>query len=100
MSLTGRSRRASLHPRLGTSEVLNAHGERPFAMYLKRSLGLAAALAMTFTLAACGSDSSSSSASGGNYGDCKVTSKKGSISIKPAKAGTLTVETTLPAQGW
>jgi polar amino acid transport system substrate-binding protein len=69
-------------------------------MYLKRSLGLAAALAMTFTLAACGSDSSSSSASGGNYGDCKVTSKKGSISIKPAKAGTLTVETTLPAQGW
>jgi polar amino acid transport system substrate-binding protein len=69
-------------------------------MYLKRSLGLAAALAMMLTtLAACGSDSSSSS-SGGSFGDCKVTSKKGSISIKPAKAGTLTVETTLPAGGW
>ena len=40
-----------------------------------------------------------SKASGG-FGDCKVTSKANSISIKPAKAGTLTVETTLPAQGW
>jgi polar amino acid transport system substrate-binding protein len=70
-------------------------------MYLKRSLGLAAALVMTTTLAACGSDSSSSSASGGgNYGDCKVTSKKNSISVKPVTSGTLTVETTLPAQGW
>src|SRR4051795_8076313 len=68
-------------------------------MHLKRSLGLAAALAMTLSLTACGSNSSSSS-SGGSYGDCKVTSKKGSISIKPAKSGTLTVETTLPAQGW
>jgi polar amino acid transport system substrate-binding protein len=70
-------------------------------MRLKRSLGLAAALAMTLTVAACGSDdSSSSSSSSGNFGDCKVTSKKNSIDVKPAKAGTLTVETTLPAQGW
>jgi polar amino acid transport system substrate-binding protein len=68
-------------------------------MHLKKSLSLVAALAMTLTVAACGSGSSSASG-GGNYGDCKVTSKKGSISLKPAKAGTLTVETTLPAQGW
>jgi polar amino acid transport system substrate-binding protein len=69
-------------------------------MHLTRSLGLAAALALTLSVSACGSGSSSSGSSGGSYGDCKVTSKKGSISIKPAKAGTLTVETTLPAQGW
>ncbi|MDQ6933712.1 MAG: ABC transporter substrate-binding protein [Actinomycetota bacterium] len=67
-------------------------------MHLKRTLALTASLALTLSLAACGSGSSSK-ASGG-FGDCKVTSKKGSISIKPAKAGTLTVETTLPAQGW
>jgi polar amino acid transport system substrate-binding protein len=70
-------------------------------MHLKRSLGLVATVAMMLTVAACGSDSSSSgSSAGGSYGDCKVTSKKDSISIKPAQAGTLTVETTLPAQGW
>src|SRR3954453_16406588 len=70
-------------------------------MHLKRPLGLAAVLAVTLTVAACGSDSSSSgSSSGGDFGDCKVTSKKDSISIEPAQAGTLTVETTLPAQGW
>jgi polar amino acid transport system substrate-binding protein len=71
-------------------------------MHLKRTLALSAALALTLPLAACGSSSgsgSSSKASGG-FGDCKITSKKGSISIKPATAGTLTVETTLPAQGW
>jgi polar amino acid transport system substrate-binding protein len=69
-------------------------------MHLKRSLGLAAALALTLTLAACGSDSSGSASDGGGFGDCKVTSKKNSIKVKPAKSGTLTVETTLPAQGW
>lgn len=68
-------------------------------MRFTRSLGLISALALTVVpLAACGSKSSSSS--GGSYGDCKVTSKKNSISLKPVKAGTLTVETTLPAQGW
>ena len=70
-------------------------------MHLKRPFTLAAALALTLSLAACGSGSSSSTASGsGGFGDCKITSKKGSISLKPASAGTLTVETTLPAQGW
>lgn len=72
-------------------------------MHLKRTFALTAASALALSLAACGSgsSSSSSSASGGtNFGDCKVTSKKGSISLKPAQAGTLTVETTLPAQGW
>jgi len=73
-------------------------------MYLKRSVGLAATLALALTVAACGgsgsSSSSSSSSSSGSYGDCKVTSKRNSISVKPVSAGTLTVETTLPAQGW
>src|SRR4051812_2393045 len=73
-------------------------------MHLKRPLALTAGLALALSLAACGSGSSSSSSSSksgsGDFGDCKVTSKKGSISIKPAKSGTLTVETTLPAQGW
>jgi polar amino acid transport system substrate-binding protein len=74
-------------------------------MHLKRSLALTTTVALTLALAACGSGSGSSSngssgSSSGSFGDCKVTSKKGSISLKPAKAGTLTVETTLPAQGW
>jgi polar amino acid transport system substrate-binding protein len=71
-------------------------------MHVKQPLALVAALALALPLAACGSDSSSSSSSssGGDFGDCKITSKKGSISIKPVQAGTLTVETTLPAQGW
>jgi polar amino acid transport system substrate-binding protein len=74
-------------------------------MHLKRSLALTSAVALALSLAACGgsgssSNGSSSGSSSGSFGDCKVTSKKGSISIKPAKAGTLTVETTLPAQGW
>jgi polar amino acid transport system substrate-binding protein len=76
-------------------------------MILKRPLVLTATLALALTVAACGSSSGSGSgsgsggsASGGSYGDCKVTGKKGSISLKPASPGTLTVETTLPAQGW
>ena len=66
-------------------------------MQLKRSLAVASAVALAFTVPAC---SSSGGGSGGGFGDCKVTSKKGSISLKPVKSGTLTVETTLPAQGW
>ena len=60
------------------------------------------ALSLAVSLAACGSSSSSSSSgsSAGDFGNCKVTSKKGSISVKPVTPGTLTVETTLPAQGW
>src|SRR3954454_21183775 len=70
-------------------------------MHVKRTLALAATLALTLSVAACGGgSSSSSSSSGGSFGDCKVTSKKKSISLKPVKSGTLTVETTLPAQGW
>ncbi|HEY3529834.1 MAG TPA: ABC transporter substrate-binding protein [Nocardioides sp.] len=67
-------------------------------MLLKRTIGLMSAFAIATTLAACGGGSSNSS--GGNFGDCNVTSKANSIKITPAKAGTLTVETTLPAQGW
>lgn len=67
-------------------------------MYRKRILASVAALTLALSLTACGSSSSSKSADG--FGKCKVTSKKGSISIKPVKAGTLTVDTTLPSQGW
>lgn len=70
-------------------------------MHLKRPFALAATGALALSLVACSSSSSGSSASGsGNFGDCKITSKANSISIKPVTAGTLTVETTLPAQGW
>jgi polar amino acid transport system substrate-binding protein len=71
-------------------------------MHLKRVLVLTTSVGLAISLSACGSSSSSSSSSkaSGGFGDCKITSKKGSISIKPATAGTLTVETTLPAQGW
>jgi polar amino acid transport system substrate-binding protein len=75
-------------------------------MHLKRPLGVTSALAMTVVLAACGSGSSSSTATpaagGGStkIGDCAITSKANSISLTPASAGTLTVETTLPAPGW
>lgn len=67
-------------------------------MHLKRNLGLTCALALALTLTACGGSGSSSA--GGGFGNCKITSKKNSISLTPVKAGTLTVETTLPAQGW
>lgn len=73
-------------------------------MHRKHTLGLTGALALAVGLAACGSsDSSSPTASGGgsgDFGDCTVTSKANSISLTPATPGTLTVETTLPAQGW
>jgi polar amino acid transport system substrate-binding protein len=73
-------------------------------MHLKRTLGLTSALALTAALAACGSSNSSapSAGSGGapQIGDCTVTGTPNSISVKPVTAGTLTVETTLPAPGW
>lgn len=82
-------------------------------MLLKRTIGIATVLATATTLAACGGGSSTSSGTGsgssasggsggaGSYGKCDVSSvKAGSIKITPAAAGTLTVETTLPAQGW
>ncbi|MFC6705060.1 ABC transporter substrate-binding protein [Flexivirga alba] len=76
-------------------------------MAFTRTLSITGAIALAASLAACGSSSSgggsSAAASGGGgakYGNCKITSKANSIKIKPAVAGTLTVETTLPAQGW
>lgn len=76
-------------------------------MAFTRTLSITGAIALAASLAACGSSSSSgggSSAGGGGgsakYGNCKITSKPNTIKIKPAVADTLTVETTLPAQGW
>jgi polar amino acid transport system substrate-binding protein len=72
-------------------------------MHLKRTLGLTSALALTAALAACGSNSSTPSAGTSGVpkiGDCTVTGTPNSISITPVSAGTLTVETTLPAPGW
>jgi len=70
----------------------------------KGILSVGSAAVLTVVLAACGSSNSStandSGNSAGSYGDCKVTSKANSIKLTPVKAGTLTVETTLPAQGW
>jgi len=68
-------------------------------MLLKRTIGLVGALAVATTLAACGG-SNSSSTGAASYGDCKITSKANSIDVKPVKSDTLTVETTLPADGW
>ena len=73
-------------------------------MLLKRTLGLVSAFAIATALAACGSSNSSGTATDASgtakIGNCTLTSKANSISITPVKSGTLTVETTLPAQGW
>ncbi len=76
-------------------------------MRLTRPLGLISAAVLAASLAACGSSDSSSTAtdagaSGGatKIGNCDITSKPNSISLTPVTAGTLTVETTLPAPGW
>jgi polar amino acid transport system substrate-binding protein len=68
----------------------------------KRSLGLIGAAALASVLAACGSSSSSTATDSGaaKIGNCTLTGKANSIKITPVKAGTLTVETTLPAPGW
>jgi polar amino acid transport system substrate-binding protein len=80
------------------------------SLSLKRTLSLGSAAAMAaVALTACGSSNSSTAtdtgSSGGTYtpgtyGDCTISSKPQTISIKPVTADTLTVETTLPAQGW
>jgi polar amino acid transport system substrate-binding protein len=74
------------------------------SLSLKQTLGLGSAAVMAVALASCGSSDSSTTATAGNssgsYGNCKITSTPNSISLTPAKAGTLTVETTLPAPGW
>ena len=73
-------------------------------MAFTRTLSIAGAMALAASLAACssGSGSGGSGSAGGaaKYGNCKITSKPNTIKIKPAVADTLTVETTLPAQGW
>jgi polar amino acid transport system substrate-binding protein len=73
------------------------------SLSLKKSLGLGSAAVLAVALAACGSSNSSTttgSSGSTKIGNCDITSKPNSISIKPVTSGTLTVETTLPAQGW
>ncbi|HET7070616.1 MAG TPA: ABC transporter substrate-binding protein [Nocardioides sp.] len=74
---------------------------------LKRTLSLGSAAMLAVALAACGSSNSSSTATdtggsptSGTYGNCKITSKPGTIKLNPVTSDTLTVETTLPAPGW
>jgi len=72
---------------------------------LKRSVSLGSVAVLAVALAACGSSNSSTATdqSGGGpatYGDCTISSKTDSIKIDPVTPDTLTVETTLPAQGW
>ena len=78
-------------------------------MTLKQIVGIASAVAISASLAACSSSSDAGPTSGpsgkagasdADWGNCKVTSKAGTIKVQPVTAGTLTVETTLPAQGW
>jgi polar amino acid transport system substrate-binding protein len=76
------------------------------SLSLKRTVSLGSAAVLAVALAACGSSSSSTATdaggtpTNGTYGNCKITSKPGSIKLTPATADTLTVETTLPAPGW
>lgn len=55
-------------------------------------------------LTACSAsyDATDSAASEGTtgFGDCEILTEAGSITLDPAEAGTLTVQTTLPAPGW
>ncbi|WP_446666761.1 ABC transporter substrate-binding protein [Flexivirga sp. B27] len=71
-------------------------------MAFTRTLSIVGAVALAGSLAACGSSSSGGSSDGGSgkYGNCKITSKPNTIKVKPVVKDTLTVETTLPAQGW
>ncbi len=69
----------------------------------RRMLAIGGVCALLVALSACGASTAQSTAPGsasGDFGNCKVTSERNSISITPAQAGTLTVETTLPAGGW
>lgn len=63
--------------------------------------GGAVLAALLIGVAACGSSSSSGSSSGaGKIGNCELTGTKGSVKLTPAKAGQLTIQTSLPAPGW
>lgn len=64
-----------------------------------RSTLVCLATATALILAGCGGASSGSD-NGSAFGDCKVYGKKGSLKLKPANPGVLTVETTLPSPGW
>ncbi len=74
----------------GKTENMGQYGLRKVAIL---------AAAMSLGLAACGSGGGDSSKAG-DFGDCKVYGKAGSVSIKPVKKDTLTVQTNLPSPGW
>ena len=77
------------------------------SLSLKRTLSVGSAAVLAVALAACGGSNSSSTASDtggtatlGQLRRLQDHQQAQQISITPVHAGTLTVETTLPAQGW
>ncbi|WP_283135185.1 ABC transporter substrate-binding protein [Rhizohabitans arisaemae] len=72
-------------------------------MVIKRSsIAVAGLLALLLT-AGCGGSSTSAGtveASGGSYGGCEVTGKRGEFTLKPVVADTLSVQGDLPSPGW
>ena len=62
---------------------------------MKSKILLGGALALSVLLAGV-----SVAAAADMIGNCELTGKKGSIPVKPAKAGQITVEVNLPSPGW
>jgi polar amino acid transport system substrate-binding protein len=66
-----------------------------------RHLGAVLLAGLTLVGVACGSSNKSGGSSAGKFGNCEITSKKGSLgSFKLTKSGELTVATNLPAPGY
>ncbi|MGV9772130.1 ABC transporter substrate-binding protein [Streptosporangium sp. NPDC003464] len=72
-------------------------------MVTNRPRIVAAGLLALLSIAGCGTPSTSANtteASGGSYGNCKVTGKRGEFTLKPVVADTLSVQGDLPSPGW
>lgn len=73
---------------------------------MKQAVVAAVAVAGMALVASCSSGSAGASdengaaEANGSYGECEVFGAKGSVKLKPATAGELTVQTNLPSPGW
>lgn len=67
-------------------------------MHLKHLISVVGALALSSSLAACGSSEAKSAESG--FGKCKITSEPNTIKLDTVTDGTLTVANSLPSIGW